>query len=300
LSIERLFSEPTEESVKSMLRSPYKGKAASTELEANKFYMLALSGSGGRAVVRDWIETSLEEAQNHLREYFIGQYVTGGREPYQKLMGLAGATVRDMKELAPWIPLALAEHALKGTPLPVSLLTTAVRRCAIGKINMGTRKREHVNAQQAALIKLCLRSWNREHGINPAEDWMVKLDIQCEEPAYLYGRLFNVLEQIQEGATGGDSVERTFGTAVMSPVSTLPRLIARCNVHLRKLKRDKPGQAVNLGKLMNEIQSKITTEHAFLTRLNAQQQGMFVLGYWHQNAARYEKHSSDETTSNQS
>lgn len=290
-----LFGEPTEENVQTLLKSPFRGRAASTEFEANKFYMLALSGSGGRAVVRDWIETSLGDAQKHLRDYFIGQHVVGGREPYQKLIALAGATVRDLDQLAPWVPLALVEHALKGSLLPISLLSTAVRRCVIGKVNPGTRKREHVNAQQAALIKLCLRSWNQQHNNEVSEDWMTKLDLQCEEPAYLYGRLFNVLEQVQEGATGGDSVERTFGTAVMSPVSTLPRLIVRSTVHLRKLKRDKPGLAVNLGKLMNEIQGKIGTKHAYLTRLNAEQQGLFVLGYWHQNAARYEKHTDSDS-----
>ena len=125
---------------------------------------------------------------------------------------------------------------------------------------------------------------------------MVKLDPNNEEPAYLYGRLFNVLEQIQEAATGGDSVERTFGTAIMSPVSTLPRQIARSTVHLRKLMRDKRGAAVNYSKLLSEIQGKLGANPAFKKQLDSHEQGLFVLGYWHQNAARYEKHGESETT----
>jgi CRISPR-associated protein Csd1 len=294
-SIPGLFGEPTEDTVKTMLSAPLTGHAyAATDKGMNTFYVLALSGSGGRAVVRDWIETSLNNVQDNLRRYFHAQHIAGGREPYQKLMALAGATVRDLDELAPWVSLALVEHALKGTPLPPALLSAAVRRCAVGKTNPGTRKREHVNAQQAALVKLCLVSLSNQQGIAIGENWMIKLDITQEEPAYLYGRLFNVLEQIQEAATGGDSVERTFGTAIMSPVSTLPRQIARSTVHIRKLMRDKPGYAVHYNKLLSEIQGKLDVTSAFKKQLDAHEQGLFVLGYWHQNAARYEKRPESE------
>ena len=294
-SIPALFGEPTEDSVKALMTSPRTGRAHAAEgVEANAFYMLALSGSGGRAVVRDWIETSLNVVQENLQNYFRSQHVAGGREPYQKLLALAGATVRDLDELAPWVSISLVEHALKGTPLPPALLSVAVRRCAVGKINPGTRRRDHVSAQQAALVKLCLSSWHKHDNHNLLEDWMIKLDLNNEEPAYLYGRLFNVLEQIQEAATGGDSVERTFGTAIMSPVSTLPSQIARSTVHIRKLMRDKRGAAINYSKLLSEIQSKLGVDPAFKKQLDAHEQGLFVLGYWHQHAARYEKRSETE------
>ncbi len=288
------FSDPSEDSVKELFRSAYSGRQMATTLDANDFYVLALSGSGGRAVVRDWIETSLASVKRNLCNYFAGQHVGGGRDSYQKLMALAGATVRDLDDLAPWVTLSLVEYAIKGTLLPPALLSLAVRRCAIGKTNPGTREREHVNAQQAALVKLCLVSENKRKNITPPEDWMIKLDTSNEEPGYLYGRLFNVLEQIQEAATGGDSVERTFGTAIMSPVSTLPRLVARSTVHTRKLMRDKRGAAINYTKLLDEIQGKLGADLAFKKQLNAEEQGLFVLGYWHQHAARFEKRSDSE------
>lgn len=288
------FSDPSEDSVKELFRSAYSGRQMATTLDANDFYVLALSGSGGRAVVRDWIETSLASVRRNLCNYFAGQHVGGGRDTYQKLMALAGATVRDLDDLAPWVTLSLVEYAIKGALLPPALLSLAVRRCAIGKTNPGTREREHVNAQQAALVKLCLVSENRRNNITLPEDWMIKLDTSNEEPGYLYGRLFNVLEQIQEAATGGDSVERTFGTAIMSPVSTLPRLVARSTVHTRKLMRDKRGAAINYTKLLDEIQGKLGADLAFKKQLNAEEQGLFVLGYWHQHAARFEKRSDSE------
>jgi len=288
------FNDPNEDSVKELFKSVYGGQQMATNLDANNFYMLALSGSGGRAVVRDWIETSLPSVKKNLYQYFAGQQISGGREPYQKLMALAGATVRDLDDLAPWVSLSLVEYAIKGTPLPPALLSIAVRRCAIGKTNPGTHEREHVNAQQAALVKLCLISENKRSNKAYAEDWMIKLDTTNEDPGYLYGRLFNVLEQIQEAATGGNSVERTFGTAIMSPVSTLPRLVARSTVHTRKLMRDKRGAAINYTKLLDEIQGKLGPDLAFKKQLNAEEQGLFVLGYWHQHAARFEKRGESE------
>jgi len=116
---------------------------------------------------------------------------------------------------------------------------------------------------------------------------MTSLDPNFERPAYRYGRLFNVLERIQENATGGGGVERTFGSAMTSPVSTLPRLIGRAKqAHLPKLKRDKPGLYYWFQETLTEILEKPEPLGGFKTRLEPEEQGLFVLGYYHQRAHR--------------
>jgi len=227
--------------------------------------------------------------RENLRQYFQAHKITGGKFEFAKLISLAAATVRDLDQLAPWVPIALFDHALKGTLLPEALLTTAVRRCSVGKNDL-QGDRHHVDHAQAALVKMCLISNHARKGEILPEEWMVKLDLNCDSPAYLYGRLFNVLEQIQHEASGGDSVERTFGTAVMSPVSTLPRLTARAKqAHLPKLRRDKGAAYVRFEKLLDEIIGQLGSEHAFQIKLNAEEQGLFILGYYHQNAHRWEE-----------
>ncbi|MBM3328909.1 MAG: type I-C CRISPR-associated protein Cas8c/Csd1 [Calditrichaeota bacterium] len=296
--LNRLFDQPTEADVGVLFESAYRGRGGhSVTMHADQFYCFALTGSGGRAVVKNWIEASLPSVKTSLARYFKAQEITGGREqPWHKLIALAGGTVRDLDQLAPWVTLALVDHALKGDPLPPALLTTAIRRCAVGK--KFNDSRTHVSHAQAALIKLCLISLKQQNHKHITEDWMVKLDPQLDEPAYLYGRLFHELERIQEEAASGvNSVERTFGTAVSTPVSALPRLIARARqAHLPKLHRDKKGMAVNFEKRLGEILGLLSPQHAFKSRLTAEEQGLFVLGYWHQKASHFQKKSADETT----
>lgn len=54
---------------------------------------------------------------------------------------------------------------------------------------------------------------------------------------------------------------------------------------------------IHYEKLLTELQSKVpAAEHqcaAYPKRLSLEEQGMFVLGYYHQNEKRYEKRSKD-------
>jgi len=289
------FNDPNEDEIKKLFEAPFSGKRVQLNVEAEKFYTLALSGSGGRAVVRDWIDVSLNDVHKNLRNYFNGQKLEkDGKNVYQRLKYLANATLPYKKgkpneeKLAVWIPQSIVEYALKRQPLPICLLTTAVRRCSIGWKIKETEKRYHVNDSHASLVKLTLYSILTQKGLKLGETWMIKLDTEFDNPAYLYGRLFFVLEQIQDEATGGSGVERTFGSALMSPVNTLPRLLARAKqAHLPKLRRDKRKAFMRYEKLLNEIQGKLSPAEGFLTRLRAEEQGYFILGYWHQSAQKW-------------
>ncbi|MDP8240026.1 MAG: type I-C CRISPR-associated protein Cas8c/Csd1 [Candidatus Hatepunaea meridiana] len=306
-SINNLLTEASEDDVKALLGAPYKGKGW-IDMEVDGFYALALSGSGGRAVVRDWIETTLPEAQQNLKNYFDRQRIIG-EQPYHPLYHLAASTVpgidkplkwlkpyaKELKKLATSVPVALFQHALSGKPLPVSLLSTALRRCAIGRKEQDGSKRRHVDDSQAALIKLYIISTRIKRGENLQEDWMVSLDDNCKDSAYLYGRLFYVLEWAQEEATGGEGVERTFGSAMTSPVSTLPRLIARAKqAHLPKLRRDKPVSYRWLQRLLTDILDGLSPSDVSTVRYEAEEQSLFVLGYYHQRANRFRKKEDKE------
>ena len=72
-----LMVRPDPESVKLLLASPLSG-ARRTDV-GNDFYALALSASGGRAVVRDWLETTVPEAQASLKRWFGAQRVVSAR-----------------------------------------------------------------------------------------------------------------------------------------------------------------------------------------------------------------------------
>lgn len=268
------FRQPDPAQVRALLETVRRG-GDSPEVDATAFYATVLSGSGARAVVRDWIDTTVGEARRRLAEWFARQRIAGpgGEEPRPfGLYALAAATVRDAgKDLAPTTPRALWRAALTGAPLPMGLLYQAVRRI---------RAEQRVTGARAALIKLVLAS---QHP-NGKEEAMVQLDPEYPSAAYHCGRLLAVLEEVQRLAVPGAKatiVDRFFGTASSAPASVFGRLLRGAQPHLAKLERDRPGAYRALQRRLEDVQARLA---GFPRTLTLEDQGLFALGYYHQRA----------------
>lgn len=264
------------------------------KLEPTHFYALSLSASGSRAVVRDWIDTTVGHVKQNLGQWFAAQEIVGyDGEPSDPLglYALAAGTVRDMqKDLPPSTARILLRAAISKTPLPWGLLHQAIRR---------NRAEQGVNRQRAALIKLVLTYNNKIE-----EDKMVQIDFDFEDPGYLCGRLLAVLERAQTAAIPGIKatiVDRFYGTASSAPQTVFPRLVRGAQAHFSKLRRDKPGTEKALQRQCEEIMGKLPPRYQaeasagvpssacgirtnFPTALTPEQQGFFALGYYHQRA----------------
>ena len=268
------MDNPQPEQVRELLAGVYSGKRM-PEIDAEAFYAAVLSGSGGRAVVRDWIDTTVGAARQQLVRWFARQAIVDAYgEPGAPLglYGLAAATVRDVsKDLAVTTPRALLAAALTGAPLPLDLLFRAVGRA---------RAEREMTRPRAALIKLVLASC---HLIE--EDTMTELDLTNHDPAYLCGRLLAVLERAQHLAIPGAGttiVDRYYGTASSAPATVFGTLLRGVQPHLAKLERDRPGAYHGLQRQLEDIQAGLS---AFPATLTLQDQGLFGLGYYHQRAA---------------
>lgn len=268
------FSDPQPEHVRSLLESLRSGGHI-PEVDDSKFYATILSGSGGRAVMRDWIDTTVGDVKRHLACWFRNQAIVGayGEEPRPLgLYALAAATVRDAaRDLAPPTPRALLHAALTGGPIPAGLLFQAVRR---------SRAEQGVTRPRAALIKLVLLSNDPTY----REDALVQLDPNHSDPAYHCGRLLAVLEDVQRLAIPGIKatvVDRFFGTASSAPASVFTRLVRGAQPHLGKLERDHPAAHYALRRRLEDILGNL---NAFPRILTLEQQGLFALGYYHQHA----------------
>lgn len=288
------MDNPKPEQVNELLSTVRSGKPMPI-VDDTAFYATVFSGSGGRTVVRDWIDTTVGEVKTHLARWFEMQCIV---DPYGEehrplgLYGLAAATVREARDLAPPTPSELLRAALTGTPLPSDLLYQAVRR---------NRVEQSITRQRAALIKLVLLSQQRDDkppGVGPhqqdqtqyrrdqtrKEDKMVQLDQSNTDPAYRCGRLLAVLEATQKLAVPGAKatiVDRFFGTASSAPASVFGRLLRGSQAHLGKLERDRPGAHVALQRRLEEIMSGLK---GFPRTLTLEEQGLFSLGYYHQRA----------------
>ncbi len=244
-------------------------------IDTMAFYATVLTGSGGRTVVREWIDTTVGDVKEQLSAWFHHQHIVDDRagtpEPIS-LYRLATATVREAKDLPPTTPRAMIHAALTGTPLPMGLLYQAVRR---------NRAEQRVTRTRAALIKLVLLSRQQ----NTEEDYMVALDLQNTDPAYRCGRLLAVLAEIQRNAIGKAAiVDRFYGTASSAPASVFGRLLRGAQPHLAKLERDRPGVAIALQRRLEDVMSGLA---GFPHTLTLEQQGLFALGFYHQRAADF-------------
>lgn len=276
-SFASILSKPEPGEVQALIESAFGGHHAATKLDVTPFYATAFSASGARVAVRDWLDTTVEGVRQNLARYFKLQQLVEGYGDKGKPIGLyalAACTVRDAnKELAPNVPKALLHCALKGGPLPKSLLFQAVKR---------NRAEQTVTRPRAALVKMVLLSQNTSI---EKEDKMEQLDLTNKEPAYLCGRLLGVLEAVQRAAMHNPNttiVDRFYGTASSAPASVFGRLLRGVQPHLGKLRKDKRGTFEALEKKLEEVQSGLKS---FPKTLTLEEQGLFALGYYHQRAS---------------
>lgn len=274
-SLRDFLDRPNAEEVGVLLRSVRSG-GPRPQIDATAFYATVLSGSGGRAVVRDWIDTTVGAAKERLAHWFDDQAMVDRDGADTRPLGLyplAAATVRDAsKELAPPTVRALLRAALTATPAPFDLLARAVRR---------NRAEGTVTHPRAALIKLVLA----RRGMSRQEvRQMAQLVPDHPSPAYHCGRLLAVLDAVQRAALGpvnATIVDRYFGTASSAPGTVFPYLIRGSAPHLAKLRKARPGAYAALQQRLEEVMDRLP---AFQSVLTLEDQGLFALGYYHQRA----------------
>ena len=270
--ISQAMSSPDPSQVQTLIESAKTGRW--TEAEETSFYAAYLSGSGGRAVVRDWIDTTVRAAKEYLAAWFQKQRIAPGFDGeirYYGLMPLAYATVRDRKDLHASTIKSFFNSAIQGKPLPKHILSQAIKRC---------HAEHRITRPRAALIKLALLG----HEPHPEEFYMVEKDQDNTNPGYLCGRLFAVLERTQTAAIpkiNATIVDRHYGTASTAPQLVFPILMKGSKAHLSKLRRDKEGAYYGIQREIEEITGKM---EAFPKTLSLEEQGLFALGYYHQRA----------------
>lgn len=274
-----LLSAPTPTDVQALFRAAERGRKGALGIEGGQFNCVGLGRSTGRAAVRDWIDTSIDRVEGNLIRYFKLMTITepwGSDEArYFGIWRLSRGTLRsnakETDQPDPNVPRVLMRCALSGGPLPDWLLAQVIKRL---------RAEQEIDHMRAALTKMVLAS-QREEWITT----MAQLDEQNRDPAYLCGRLLAVLDQIQRAALGQRNatiIDRYFGTASSAPLTVFPRLVRGAQPHLARLRRDRTttGRA-----LENRMQEIIDMLDGFPTTLTLRDQGLFVLGYYHQRAA---------------
>lgn len=292
-----LFGDPRKDdpdsnvkAVESLYRSVETGSFA-TDSDTTRFFVLGLAPNAARISVRFWQTGTVAEFAGRIRQHFDDLKIDRASydPPYLSLFRLLVniAKLGESKNIPPNLSGDTMRAILAGTPYPTTLLQAAIRqiRAEQAKKNDKTGKSlPNVTYARAALIKACINRASRFK--NQQEDITVSLDTANPNPAYRLGRLFAVLEKIQEAANPGLNTtirDRFYGAASSSPVTVFATLLKLKNHHLAKIS---VGQKVYYEKMIGEIMSELSD---FPAQLPLPEQGRFAIGYYHQQRDFYIK-----------
>ena len=133
-----------------------------------------------------------------------------------------------------------------------------------------------INRAKAAIIKAVLI---RNYG--ESEVTTVALNQDSNNKPYVLGRLFSVLEQLQKSAAGGSLNatirDRYFASACANPGNAFPTLLKLSMHHASK-----SDYSARYERLKEELLGKLDAEMPFPAALTLDDQGRFILGYYHQ------------------
>lgn len=252
----------------------------------DKFYLLGLSPNAARIAVRFWQVGTVAEFSERIGQWFSDIEISKSEKqlvPALKSLLRTTALLGEDKNMSPHLVGETVRAILQGLPLPENLLQSVIKRI---KAEKGA-----VTFYRAALIKACL---NRKFRFYRQTEQEVTVGLNKDEQrvGYRLGRLFAVLEKLQEDANPGLNAtirDRYYSSASCTPKSVFGTLMRLHTHHLKKLPNPAWQGAAekNIGEIMDGIKE-------FPSHLNLEEQGLFAVGYYHQRQHRFVKNESTE------
>jgi CRISPR-associated protein Csd1 len=249
-----------------------------------RFYVLGLSPNAARLSVRFFIEDDFGEIASryltHVERMRLDPPPRDDAPSIWRLL-IEIASQRKSENIPPNLAGEWLRAILTGAPYPLTLLSTLLMRL---------RADHDINALRAAILKsVLIRNFEMEVPVS--------LDRKNDDPGYLLGRLFAVLEKTQtlaQGSVNASIKDRYYGAASATPRTVFP-LLLRLNVHHQgKAEGKSKGLAGYFTQQLSEIMNKLPTE--FPATLNLRRQGTFALGYFHQMNWRKNSETSELAT----
>lgn len=280
-----LLDEPDEKVIQALFDSVCSGDPSRAgKLESNKFYAITLSGVAARIAVRDWIETSVGNLRANLAQWFKDIEVVRYDPDQTKLMNhyprfkslvwnVKSNNDNDVQHRR--IGAVLWKCAVMGHSPPLWMLSAVINRI---RAEQGKTTPERI-----ALLKLFLQ---RKLNQQERSKLMSTPDGSNHNIAYVCGGLFAVLELIQLASNDFKKVnagirQRFFSFASTMPSTAFGRLMKLTQHHLSKIRREKPGLAVNLDKRLEELMCKVEGTR-FPAVFSLEDQASFAIGYYHE------------------
>lgn len=251
------------------------------------FYILGLSPNAARLSIRFWEVDRLGNLLMRIGKHFeqlsiVRQFDSEPEFPPLWLLLCHTATHSKSENVSPVLAGGMARAILTGGRYPQNLLSAVLERI---------RAEHNVTYFRAALIKAFLM----RNVTNKYKEISMSLNQDRTDLPYLLGRLFAVLEKTQEEAIPGTSAtikDRYLASASATPGQIFHMLLKNSANHIAKLRKDseKKGRAVYFDIITQDIIAGVDT---FPAILSAEDQGLFMIGYYHQRKDLFTKKNKE-------
>jgi CRISPR-associated protein Csd1 len=241
-----------------------------------RFYILGLSPNAARLSIRFWESDSLGNLLIRIGKHFdqlsiIRQFDSEPEFPPLWRLLCQTAILGKSENVSPVLAGGMARAILTGEHYPQNLLSAVLERI---------RAEHNVTYFRAALLKAFLM----RNATNTSKEIPMSLNQDRTDLPYLLGRLFAVLEKAQEEAIPGTSAtikDRYLASASATPGRIFHILLKNSANHIAKLRKnpEKRGRAVRFDILTQDI---IAGFDDYPTTFSAEEQGLFMIGYYHQ------------------
>lgn len=249
-----------------------------------RFYILGLSPNNARLAVRFWYRDTYGDFINRVAKHYLDLDIVKADfdPPYLSIFRLLKETVPktiERGEASPILGGLMLNAVLNGTQYPIQMYYAILNRVKVER---------SINFARAGFIKAYLLRLSR-NGVSSLQESMITMSLNEKSlnVPYRLGRLFAVLEKVQSETNkemGSTITSKYFSSASATPAFVFPVLLKLAQHHIAKSDWGfKTNQAIE------EILSEVDTFPAFL---NLEDQGMFMLGFYHQKQAFFKKKSN--------
>lgn len=251
--------------------------------EKIKFHILAISPNAARLAVRFFISNSFGEMVKkiamHYQDMRIEKQYSTDPDTFSlwKLLNETVSPKSKDKVASPLMVGATLKAIITGAPYPESLYNSIMLRIKAEK---------DINYYKASIIKGYLyRNTNKFK-----EVLTMALNEQSNNKAYIFGRLFAVLEKAQLDANPKINTtikDRYFTSACATPASVFPILLRLSQHHISNAEYGYTSDK----RIANILEKLDIDNNPFPSNLLLDEQGVFILGYYHQKNSMYQKNN---------
>jgi CRISPR-associated protein Csd1 len=260
----------------------------------SRVYVLGLSPNAARLSVRFWVEQSLADFTQHFQLHWADLRLDPQPRPWPPPLWrllLELAPQRESKNIPAHLSGEVMRAILTGLPYPRALLIQTIMRI---------RADGDVNSLRVALAKAVVtRVARRTHEAlvrqNPdAPSWkdpLVALDRDESNVGYRLGRLFALLDYAQYlsvGSVNAGVKEKFFASASSTPRRIFPSILRMYQNHLSDARKspETRDRANHTDSEIKQVMDGLEAHMPFPTTLSLDDQGRFIVGFYHQRPAR--------------